>query len=173
MNKYKNQIPRTRDLVSSLVKLSPVLRLLLSPIFFFSHARCVGCVFLCPRNARVASACGSWRATTTRALRNRLLGSKDPPARSILRTTLYIYSPRHVSLDRTDPRFPSRGTVEPSLLSRMCYQTNVPPLWFTFIIILRIFSPLSDDWSWTRQKRSRDIIHGMRFARSSTGKSNN
>lgn len=35
MNKYKNQIPRTRDLVSSLVKLSPVLRLLLSPIFFF------------------------------------------------------------------------------------------------------------------------------------------
>lgn len=84
--------------------------------FFFSHAQCVGCVFLCPRNARVALACGSWRATTTRALRNRLLGSKDPPARSILRTTLYIYSPRHVSLDRTDPRFPSRGTVEPTSL---------------------------------------------------------
>lgn len=79
-----------------------------------------GCVFLCPRNARVALACGSWRATTTRALRNRLLGSRDPLLRrSILRTTLHIYySPRH-SLDRTDPQFPWRGTVEPSLLSRM------------------------------------------------------
>ena len=38
----------------------------------------VGCVFLCPRNARVASACGSWRATNVaRALRNRLLGPRE------------------------------------------------------------------------------------------------
>lgn len=88
---------------------------------------------------------------------------------------IYIYSPRHVSLDRTDPQFPSRGTVENRLcLSRTCCPPDecVPPFWFTFIIILRIFSPLSDHWSWTRQKWSRDIIHGMRFARSSTGKSN-
>ena len=55
---------------------------------------------LCPRNARVALACGSWRATTTRALRNRLLGSKDPPARSILlaQHCIYIYIHHDTSL---------------------------------------------------------------------------
>lgn len=57
MNKYKNQIPRTRDLVSSLVKLSPVLRLLLSPIFFFSHARCRMCVSL---SSQRSSCIGVW-----------------------------------------------------------------------------------------------------------------
>lgn len=93
-----------------------------------------GCVFLCPRNARVALACGSWRATTTRALRNRLLGSRDPLLRrSILRTTLHIYySPRHSRPHRSSISLAWNGRTV-FVVANVNRQTNVPPLWFTFI----------------------------------------
>lgn len=86
--------------MSSLVKPITSVTLLLSLIFFFFFRMHDVSDVLCPRNARVALACGSWRATTTRALRNRLLGSKDPPARSILlaQHCIYIYIHHDTSL---------------------------------------------------------------------------
>ena len=114
-----------------------ILLLSLVVIFFCMHV--VGCVFLCPRNARVALACASWRATTARALWNRLLGSRDPPARSILRERRHTNRIQHdASLNRTNPRFPLRGTARASFCfsdafdrsGSLCYRFSslFPPL---------------------------------------------
>lgn len=97
----------------------------------------VGCVFLCPRNARVALACGSWRATTTRALRNRLLGSKDPPAEvdpphNIVHIHVYMYTTTLSRPHRSSISFAWNGRTV-FVVANVNRQTNVPPLWFTFI----------------------------------------
>lgn len=90
----------------------------------------VGCVFLCPRNARVALACGSWRATNVaRALRNRLLGPRkillrgrsSPRAETHRPRTPTTYSARRVSQPHGSSISSARaGETTPgdSLLSR-------------------------------------------------------
>lgn len=114
-----------------------ILLLSLLVIFFCMHV--VGCVFLCPRNARVALACASWRATTARALWNRLLGSRDPPARSILRERRHTNRIQHdASLNRTDPRFPLRGTAQASF----CFSHVFGSIFLVhFVIVFQVYFP--------------------------------
>lgn len=88
--------------------------------FFFSHARM--CVSLSSQRsscisvwfvARDDNACVAEPASRF----ERSSPSEVDPPYNVAYIRIY-YSPRH-SLDRTDPQFPWRGTVEPSLLSRM------------------------------------------------------